>query len=62
MTLFIGPSIHMRVLPFVMLTLPLISILSLSIITRRDLVLGCCILVAVSLPLGWLHALVGLAG
>ena len=62
MTLFIGPSIHLWFLPFVMLTLPLIPILSLSIVTQRDLVLAGCILVAVSLPLGWLHAQVGLAG
>ena len=62
MTLFIGPSIHLWFLPFVMLTLPLIPILSLSIITRRNLIQGCCILVIVSLPLGWLHAQVGLAG
>lgn len=62
MTLFIGPSIHLWFLPFVILTLPLIPILSLGVRTPRDLYLACALLVIVSLPLGWMHAEVGIAG
>ncbi len=62
MTFFIGPSIHLWFLPFVILTLPLIPILSLSVRTPRDLFVACAVLVTVSLPLGWMHAQVGVAG
>lgn len=62
MTLFIGPSIHLWFLPFVILTLPLIPALSLGVRTPRDLALACALLVTVSLPLGWVHAQVGTAG
>lgn len=62
MTLIIGPSIHLWFLPFVMFTLPLIPIQSLAIKSQRDLFLACCGLVIFSLPAGWLHAQVGLAG
>lgn len=62
MTLFIGPFIHLWFLPFVILTLPLIPILSLGVTTPRALYLACALLVIVALPLGWLHAEVGIAG
>lgn len=62
MTLFIGPSIHLWFLPFVILMLPLVPILSVGVQSPRDLFLACGILVIVALPLGWLHAQVGLAG
>ena len=62
MTLLIGPSIHLWFLPFVMLTLPLIPILSLSVRDPGALIPACTALIAVSLPLGWLHAQVGVEG
>ncbi len=62
MSLFIGPSIHLWFLPFVMLTLPLIPIVSLSVTGRRELLIACGLLIVISVPLGFLHAQVGLAG
>jgi surface polysaccharide O-acyltransferase-like enzyme len=62
MTFLIGPSIHLWFLPFVILMLPLIPILSLSIRSRRDLWVGAGALFLVAVPMGILHADVGLAG
>ena len=55
-TLLIGPSVHLWFLPFVMLALPLIPLLSRYVKTRRELFVACCGLVVVALPLGWMHA------
>ena len=61
-SLLIGPSIHLWFLPFDMIALLLIPILSNWLRTPRDLLIACLLLPAVALPLGWLHADVGLAG
>jgi surface polysaccharide O-acyltransferase-like enzyme len=62
LTILIGPFIHPWFLPFVMLTLPLIPIISLSVQSLRQLAVACAALVVVSLPLGLLHAEIGIAG
>ena len=61
-TLLIGPSIHLWFLPFDMIALLLIPVLSQWLRTPRDLQIACFLLVGVALPLGWLHAQIGLAG
>ena len=61
-SLLIGPSIHLWFLPFDMIALMAIPYLSRFVRTPRALAWGCDLLVAVALPLGWLHAQVGLAG
>ncbi len=55
-TLLIGPSFHLWFLPFVALALPAVPFLSHAIQTRGHLLIACTILVALSLPLQWLHA------
>ena len=55
-TLLIGPSIHLWFLPFVMIALVVIPVLSRGIQSQRSLALCCAGLVAMSLPLGLLHA------
>ena len=61
-TLLIGPSIHLWFLPFDMIALLLIPLLSNWLRSPRDLTIACFLLIAVALPLGWLHAQIGLAG
>ena len=61
-SLLIGPFIHLWFLPFDMIALSLIPLLSRWLRRPRDLTVACFLLVAVALPLGWLHAQVGLAG
>ena len=61
-TLLIGPSIHLWFLPFDIIALLLIPLLAQWLRTPRDLIIACLLLIAVALPLGWLHAQVGLAG
>lgn len=61
-TLLIGPSIHLWFLPFDMIALLLIPVLSNWLRSPRDLKIASLLLVSVALPLGWLHAQVGLAG
>ena len=61
-TLLIGPSIHLWFLPFDIIALLLIPLLAQWLRTQRDLMTACLLLIAVALPLGWLHAQVGLAG
>jgi len=55
-TLLIGPSIHLWFLPFVMVALVVVPVLSRGIRTPRALAVGCAGLVVISLPLGLLHA------
>lgn len=61
-TLLIGPSIHLWFLPFDMIALLAIPYLSRWLRSPLDLARACSILVVVALPLGWLHAEVGIAG
>jgi peptidoglycan/LPS O-acetylase OafA/YrhL len=61
-TLLIGPSIHLWFLPFDMIALLAIPYLSRLLRTRFELARACLLLVLLALPLGWLHAQVGLAG
>jgi peptidoglycan/LPS O-acetylase OafA/YrhL len=60
LSILYGPAIHLWFLPFVMLALITIPIIGLSVRDRAGLMVACCVLVAVSLPLGWLHAEAGL--
>jgi peptidoglycan/LPS O-acetylase OafA/YrhL len=60
LSILYGPAIHLWFLPFVMLALITIPIIGLSVRDRAALAVACCLLVAVSLPLGWLHAEAGL--
>ena len=61
-TLLIGPSIHLWFLPFDMLALLLIPVLSKWLRTPQDLMFACLGLILVALPMGWLHAQIGIAG
>lgn len=55
-SLLIGPFIHLWFLPFVMLALPVIPLISRSISDERGLIVASLLLIAVSIPLGMLHA------
>jgi len=55
-SLLIGPSFHLWFLPFVALALPAVSALSHWVRGRQQLALACIGLVALSLPLQWVHA------
>jgi peptidoglycan/LPS O-acetylase OafA/YrhL len=61
-TLLIGPSIHLWFLPFDMIALLAIPYLSRWLRRPLDLARACGLLVVVALPLGWLHADVGISG
>lgn len=61
-SVLIGPSIHLWFLPFDMIALLLIPIFSTWIRSERELIMSCLLLVCVAIPLGWLHAQVGLEG
>lgn len=55
-SLLIGPFIHLWFLPFVMLALPVIPLISRAISDERGLIIASLLLVALSIPLGMLHA------
>lgn len=61
-SLLLGSYIHLWFLPFVMIFLVLIPPMCRLITTRRDLMVACIALVVISLPLGRLHAELGLMG
>lgn len=55
-SLLIGPFIHLWFLPFVMLALPVIPLISRAISDERGLIVAALLLIALSIPLGMLHA------
>lgn len=55
-SLLIGPFVHLWFLPFVMLALPAVPVISRGIRNARELFLGCVGLLVVALPMGLLHA------
>ncbi len=61
-SLLIGPSIHLWFLPFDMVALMAIPVLSRWLRSPLTLAWASALLVVVALPLGWLHAEIGTGG
>lgn len=55
-SLLIGPFIHLWFLPFVLLALPVIPLISRAVSDERGLIIAAFLLIALSIPLGMLHA------